>query len=209
MPIIERPKTSEAGAAMDIAARGRPADEAASGHMRPLIIFLLYTGARVGEALWLDWRNVDLPRAHVTFPKTKNGESAGRAAASARGGRAGQPEASRGRSVPPAGRPALHAPEGHRTTRRRAPHSHRRSRARAGELGSRASACTTVGTRGRPGTTRRNRDLGALQRLGGWKTLSMVMRYAHVNVAELQHTIDRLPAGGNLGEPGIGKAESA
>jgi hypothetical protein len=38
-----------------------------------------------------------------------------------------------------------------------------------------------------------NRDLGALQRLGGWKSVSMVMRYAHVNVDEHKHTIDRLP----------------
>jgi integrase len=46
-------------------------------HLRPLVIFLLYTGARVGEALWLDWRDVDLDRAHATFPKTKNGEARG------------------------------------------------------------------------------------------------------------------------------------
>ena len=54
-----------------------------------------------------------------------------------------------------------------------------------------------------------NRNIGALQRLGGWKTVSMVMRYTHVNVEELQDTIDRLPSGGNLGEPENGKAESA
>ncbi|MFZ3328170.1 MAG: tyrosine-type recombinase/integrase, partial [Methylocella sp.] len=42
---------------------------------------------------------------------------------------------------------------------------------------------------------RENRDLGALQKLGGWKTLSMVMRYAHTNVAEHAHTINKLPGG--------------
>jgi hypothetical protein len=36
-------------------------------------------------------------------------------------------------------------------------------------------------------------------RLGGWKTVSMVMRYVHANVDEHRHTIDRLP-GGNLGD---------
>lgn len=41
----------------------------------------------------------------------------------------------------------------------------------------------------------KNRDLGALMRLGGWKSERMVMRYAHVNVGELQHTIDKLPGG--------------
>jgi hypothetical protein len=44
-----------------------------------------------------------------------------------------------------------------------------------------------------------NRDVSALMRLGGWKTVSMVMRYVHANVDEHRHTIDRLP-GGNLGE---------
>src|SRR6266849_2641344 len=50
---------------------------ACSKHLRPLVIFLLYTGARIGEGLWLDWRAVDLARAHVTFAKTKNGEARG------------------------------------------------------------------------------------------------------------------------------------
>jgi integrase len=53
-----------------------------------------------------------------------------------------------------------------------------------------------------------NRDLGALQRLGGWKSIRMVMRYAHVNVGELTHTIDK-PPGGNLGEVIIGKAKTS
>jgi integrase len=48
-----------------------------SPHLKPLVFFLLYTGARCGEALWLDWRNLDLPRSHVQFLNTKNGESRG------------------------------------------------------------------------------------------------------------------------------------
>ncbi len=32
---------------------------ACSPHMRPLVMFMLYTGARVGEALWLEWRCID------------------------------------------------------------------------------------------------------------------------------------------------------
>jgi integrase len=54
-----------------------------------------------------------------------------------------------------------------------------------------------------------NRDLTALQKLGGWKSGQMVLRYAHVNVGELRHTIDRLPAGGNLGESGLSEARKA
>ena len=48
--------------------------EACAPHLRPLVIFLLYTGARAGEALWLDWSNVNLSLKQVTFAKTKNGE---------------------------------------------------------------------------------------------------------------------------------------
>jgi integrase len=50
---------------------------ACAPHLRPLVMFLLYTGCRIGEALWLEWRCVDLNRAHVSFPKTKNGEPRG------------------------------------------------------------------------------------------------------------------------------------
>ena len=46
-------------------------------HLRPLVEFLLLTGARAGEALWLDWRDVDLARRHVTFRDTKNGDDRG------------------------------------------------------------------------------------------------------------------------------------
>src|SRR5215831_3605065 len=46
-----------------------------------------------------------------------------------------------------------------------------------------------------------NRDLRGLQELGGWKSIELVERYAHVNVDELHHTIDALPwTGGNSGE---------
>jgi hypothetical protein len=45
-------------------------------------------------------------------------------------------------------------------------------------------------------------------RLGGWKTVSMVMRYVHANVNEHRHTIDRLP-GGNLGDETIDEAKSS
>ena len=45
-------------------------------------------------------------------------------------------------------------------------------------------------------------------RLGGWKTVSMVMRYVHANVDEHRHTIERLP-GGNLGEGTLSEAKTA
>ena len=45
--------------------------DACGDHLRPLVIFLLYTGARVGEALWLDWREVDLDRRHVSSSRPR------------------------------------------------------------------------------------------------------------------------------------------
>ena len=57
---------------------------ACGDHLRPLVIFLLYSGARIGEALWLDWRDIDLNRSHAAFPidpsegrRTKNNEPRG------------------------------------------------------------------------------------------------------------------------------------
>lgn len=47
---------------------------AAAPHAQPLFIFLLGTGARLGEAISLDWRNVDLAGNRAIFWKTKNGQ---------------------------------------------------------------------------------------------------------------------------------------
>jgi integrase len=41
--------------------------------LRPLAVFLLYTGARLGEALSLDWRDVSLSRSQCSIPRTKTG----------------------------------------------------------------------------------------------------------------------------------------
>ena len=43
-----------------------------------------------------------------------------------------------------------------------------------------------------------HRDLIALKRLGGWKSERMVLRYAHINTADLAASIEALP-GGNQG----------
>jgi len=43
--------------------------------VRPLILFLLHTGARRGEALALDWSDVDFVRRLVRLRITKNGDS--------------------------------------------------------------------------------------------------------------------------------------
>jgi integrase len=161
--------------------------------LRPLVIFLLYTGARCGEALWLDWRNIDLDRRHVQFIDTKNGES---------------------RGVPLHSRivemlRGVNNREGYVFTKRdgspyRLLNEDDPNDVSAGDRIKKgfAGAVRRAGlTDFHPHDCRHtwatwhyqsNRDLGALQKLGGWKTLSMVLRYAHTNVAELDQTIDRM-----------------
>ncbi len=197
-PILERPAQGDAVIRWLTPEEANALIDVASPHMRPLIIFLLYTGARVGEALWLDWRNVDLARAQVVFPKTKNGRARGVplhprvvAALANLSGREGE---------------VFRKPDGR-------PYERPKSAADT-SAGSRigtgfAAACRRAGIKSfRVHDCRhtwatwhyaKNRDLGALMHLGGWSSERMVLRYAHVNVAELAHTIAGLP-GGNLGE---------
>ena len=46
--------------------------EAAADHLRPLITFLICCGPRLGEALDLNWSDVDLAHARVVLRKTKS-----------------------------------------------------------------------------------------------------------------------------------------
>jgi integrase len=47
---------------------------AAAPHLKPLLTFLICTGARMSEALELEWRDVDMIGARAIFWKTKNGK---------------------------------------------------------------------------------------------------------------------------------------
>jgi len=175
--------------------------EACAPHLRPLVVFLFYSGARAGEALWLDWSNVNLDKAQVTFVKTKNGDA---------------------RSVP------LHS----RAVKVIAQLPHREGavfRTQSGEPYSRpqgdadTSAGTRIGTAFKSACRRAGiadfrvhdcrhtwaswfyqatHDLTALQKLGGWKTASMVFRYAHTNVEEHAKSIENLPWGKSGENPG-------
>ncbi len=57
--------------------------DAAAPHLRPLLLFILCTGARLSEALYLDWADVDLPAAKAVFRdvKARTGHEHDRAAA--------------------------------------------------------------------------------------------------------------------------------
>ena len=170
-------------------------------HMRPLILFMLYSGARASEALELDWRDVSLERAHVTFTDTKNGESRGVplhprvvAELSNLRHRAGRVFLNRLRQpyavTPDGGSPIASA---FQSAARKAgvqpltPHDLRHTWA--------------------TWFYRANRDLTALQKLGGWKSVQMVMRYTHADSGEFAAGIGRLPGAEIGGE--LGKADTA
>lgn len=46
----------------------------AADHLKPLLTFLFCTGARVGEALALDWKDVNLTHGRIVLRDTKNGD---------------------------------------------------------------------------------------------------------------------------------------
>jgi integrase len=205
MPMIKRPKQPKGRIRwLTIGEADRLIEEYWD---RALITFLFFTGARAGEALWLDWRDVDLARAHVTFRDTKNGTD-------------------RGMPLHPRVVAALaNLPHREGEVFRR-PDGLPYERPRGGEDHSAGTRIKTAFT----GACRRagipdfhphdcrhtwatwhyaaNRDLGALMRLGGWKSEKMVLRYAHVNVGELAHTIEMLP-GGNWGDEQTARRKTA
>jgi integrase len=206
--IIERPKTPPGRNRWITLAESNRLIDACADHLRPLVTFLIYTGARAGEALWLDWRNVDLNRGHVIFPKTKNGD--------ARGVPLHQRVLVALANLPHREAEVFRRPDGLPYDR---PDDDDEDRS--------AGSCIKTAFRGackrakiadfHPHDCRhtfatwhyaQNRDLTALMRLGGWKDIKSVIRYMHVNVDELRDTIDRLP-GGNLGDVISAEARTA
>lgn len=159
---------------------------AAADHLKPLLIFLFATGARLSETLYLDWREVDLTARRVAFLDTKNGTS---------------------RGVP------LHtrvvtvlANLKHRDGAVfRRPDGKPYKRPKKGNGGQLDTAFSGACRRAKiddftPHDCRhtwatwfyaKTRDLRALMELGGWKSEKMVIRYTHVNPDHLVPLIDQ------------------
>ena len=212
-PVFSRPKEPNGRVRWITYEEAERLIEAAAPHIKPLAIFLLSTGARIAEALYLDWRDVDLSACHVVFNDTKNGEN-------------------RGVPLHPRAVAAL-ANLPHRTGavfRRALPYETASGdkrpvgapyKVRTGGGGQVKTAW--AGMCKRAGITdfsphdcrhtwatwhyRANRDLPALMELGGWKSVSMVMRYAHVNTAHLAGSINAV--WGKSGERALPKARKA
>jgi integrase len=202
---VERPKQPKGKTRWMTVEEASRLVEACGDHLRPIVILMLYTGARVSEALYLDWAQVDLQRGHVIYLDTKNGDD-------------------RGVPLHPAAIAALANLKHRKGAVFRRPDGEPYA-PRDGEGGQikKAFAIAAVkaglgarerGPDGRwiyranvtPHTCRhtwatwhyaQHRDLLALMQLGGWKQISMVQRYAHVNAANLAPSIAALPS---LGE---------
>ena len=149
--------------------------EACSPHLRPLVIFLLYTGCRLAEGLYLDWRRVDLARAQVQFLETKNGDPRGvplhpRVIAELQALKHREGAVFRR----PDGKPYARKVDGGGQIKT----AFKAACRRAG-----IADFTPHGLRHTWATWHyiANRDLTALMELGGWRSEKMVMRYTHVD----------------------------
>ncbi len=171
--------------------------DASAEHLKPLLIFLFYTGARLSEALYLDWRDIDLARCHVQFVETKNGEARGvplhARVVSALANLKGREGAVFRR---PDGLPYKEKGDGGGQIKT----AFRGACKRAGIENFTPHCCRHTWATWHYAA---NRDLLALKTLGGWKTERMVFRYSHVNSSEHAHTIDRL-FWGKSGESAVG-----
>jgi integrase len=166
-------------------------------HLQPLVIFLLYTGARLSEALYLDWRQVNLDRQHpqVQFLETKNGES--------RGVALHQRVIDALTTLPHQKGEVFRRPDGKPYARKVDGGGQIKTAFKA--------ACRRAGIKDfTPHDCRHtwatwfyaiNRDLKKLMELGGWGGERMVLRYCHVNVSHLAASIDTLPGGDAAHQP--------
>lgn len=152
--------------------------ECAAPHLRPLLVYLLATGCRLGEALSLEWRQVDLRGRRVLLEAT-------------------QTKARRARLVelPPAALVALAALPGREGAVFRTPRGtpYRATGSGAGGGHIKTAWHRAAAAAGLPDITPHvlrhtwaswhyalHRDLLLLARAGGWASTALVERYAHL-----------------------------
>ena len=173
---------------MERASAKRPSSRACSPHLRPLVVFLFYTGSRLSEAVYLDWRDLDLGRGHVSFTDTKNGEARGvplhdRVIAEL----ANMADREGAVFRRPDGRPYKVKLDGGGQIKT----AFKGACRRAGISNFTPHDCRHTWATWHYAA---NRNMAALMELGGWKSEAMVMRYAHVNSDHLRATIAALPS---------------
>lgn len=192
LPSLERPPPSRARTDWLAPADAVKLLDAAADHLRPLLTFLLCTGARVGEAITLDWSDVDLAEGTVNFRDTKSGYDR------------------KGVHLPPKAIVALaNLPHREGAVFRRRP---TKAMVKRGELGAVYESVSGQFKTGWAGAWRRaglpgwmsphalrhtwasyfyvsTRDPMWLMREGGWRSLALVERYAHAMPSHLAPAI--------------------
>lgn len=179
-PSFERPKQPPGRTRWLTPVEYMALEDAAADHLKPLLRFLVGTGARLSEGLYLDWRDVDLIGTQATFWKTKNGRV-------------------RHASLPPSAVTAL-ANLGHREGMvfRRPdgePYADRTGKEGGGQIKTAfRAACRRAGIEGATPHTLRHtwsswfyaahKDILALRSAGGWQSVAMVERYAKLVPAD-------------------------
>jgi integrase len=184
---IKRPKPPKGRTRWLTPAEADRLIDACSPHLRPLVIFLFYTGARLAEALYLDWRQLDLDRGEVRFLETKNGDPRGvplharvRAALAELKHRGGEVFRR------PDGQPYMRKVDGGGQIKT----AFKAACRRAGITDFTPHGCRHTWATWHYAA---NRDLVGLMHLGGWRSEKMVLRYAHMNVSHLAPSIAVLP----------------
>lgn len=212
-PVIARPKQPKGRVRWVTHEEAERLIAAAHPNLRPLVTFLFCTGCRLSEALYLDWRDVDLGRGHVSILNREAGGTAGT-----------KNDESRGVPLHPKAVAAL-ANLPHRTGkvfRRHYGWTNRKGKTyglgeayadRKGAGGGQIKTAWRSMLKAAkidnftPHDCRHtfatwhyiaNRDLKALMEIGGWKDERSVMRYIHVNTAHLAPSVGRI--WGNAGD---------
>jgi integrase len=72
-PIFELPRRTPGRTRYLLPLEAERLIASAAPHLQPLLLFLIGTGARLSEAIELDWRDVDLVGSRAIFWRTKNG----------------------------------------------------------------------------------------------------------------------------------------
>lgn len=181
--VVERPSFDNARIRHLSHAEANRLVSGASDHLKPLLIFLFGTGARLSEALYLQWTEVDLTKCHVTFANTKNGENRGVPLTD----KVVEALAALPNRVGPVflrhdGKPYKRREDGGGLIKT----AFKTACRNAGLTDFHLHDCRHTWATWHYAA---NRDLVALQTLGGWKSHEMVLRYAHVNVQNLRDGI--------------------
>lgn len=192
-PVIARPKQPKGRMRWITHDEAQTLIRCSAPHLKPLLTFLLYTGARLSEALYLDWQHVDLSRSHVAFLDTKTGDDRGVPLhPGVVAALANLPHRSGMVFRRPDGKPYEIKDDGGGQIKTAFKGACRRAEIKDFSPHDCRHTWATWHYAA-------NRDLIALMKLGGWKSEKMVLRYAHMNVENLAASVNALPWG-NSGE---------